>query len=54
MPLEIERIDITRDAALFDRYALRIPVVISGEREHDVAGLSDGAIARWLKADLAR
>src|SRR5204863_88342 len=38
VPLEIERVDITKDPALFDRYALRIPVVVVGERELDVAG----------------
>ena len=37
MPLEIERIDITRDAAQFERYALRIPVVIANGEECDLA-----------------
>jgi len=49
MPLEIERIDITRDTALFDRYALRIPVLRVAAGELDVAGLSDAAIARWIR-----
>ena len=49
LPLEIERVDITADAALFERYALRIPVVISGARELDVAGVGDKELARWLR-----
>lgn len=46
--LEIERVDIERDPALSDRYALRIPVLRVGDAELDAAGLEDGAIARWL------
>lgn len=46
--LEIERVDIDRDAALVDRYALRVPVLRLGEAELDPAGLDDAAIARWL------
>ena len=49
MPLEIERVDITTDATLFDRYALRIPVVVVGERELDAAGLDDRALRLWLR-----
>jgi hypothetical protein len=49
-PLAIERVDITRDPALYDRYALRIPVLVEGDRELDVAGIDDRAIAAWLKA----
>jgi hypothetical protein len=49
-PLEVERVDITRDPALFDRYALRIPVVTMGERELDAAGVDDRAIRTWLRA----
>lgn len=49
-PLEIRRVDIERDPALTERYALRIPVLRSGDRELDAAGLDDGAIARWLTA----
>ena len=49
MPLEIERVDITTDATLFDRYALRIPVVAMGERELDVAGLDDRVLRLWLR-----
>lgn len=48
IPLEIERIDIARDAALFDRYALRIPVIASEGDELEVGGIDEGAIVRWL------
>lgn len=48
--LEIERVDIDRDAALVDRYALRIPVLRVGQAELDAAGLEDSAIARWLSS----
>jgi hypothetical protein len=49
-PLEIERVDISRDPALFERYALRIPVVVLAGRELDAAGLDDHALAAWLAA----
>jgi len=49
VPLEVERIDVTKDPALFDRYALRIPVIRLGERELDAAGLDDRAIRAWLR-----
>lgn len=49
MPLEVDRVDITKDAALFDRYALRIPVVVVRERELDAAGLDDRALRSWLR-----
>ena len=49
IPLEIERVDITADAALFDRYALRIPVVLFDGREIDAAGIADKELARWLR-----
>jgi len=48
VPLDIERVDITQDAGLFDRYTLRIPVVTMGERELDAAGLDDRALRAWL------
>jgi len=48
--LEIERVDIERDGALDDRYALRVPVLRVGDSELDAASLEDGAIARWLAA----
>jgi hypothetical protein len=50
VPLEVDRVDITQDPALFDRYALRIPVVTMGERELDAAGIDDRAIRAWLRA----
>jgi hypothetical protein len=49
VPLEVERVDIARDSALFDRYALRIPVLLAGERELDAAGLDDRTITAWLR-----
>jgi len=48
--LDLDRVDITKEAALFDRYALRIPVVTMGERELDAAGVDDRAIRAWLRA----
>jgi hypothetical protein len=49
VPLDVERIDITKDPALFDRYALRIPVVTMGERELDAAGVDDRALRAWVR-----
>jgi hypothetical protein len=49
MPLEVDRVDITKDTALFDRYALRIPVVVVRERELDAAGVDDRALRAWLR-----
>ena len=46
--LIVERIDIEPDASLFQRYAIRIPVLRVGERELDAAGLDDAALRRWL------
>ena len=48
IPLEIERVDILIDPALFERLALRIPVVAIGERELDAAGMDDAVLRRWL------
>jgi hypothetical protein len=48
-PLDVDRVDITKDSALFDRYALRIPVVMVGERELDAAGLDDRALRLWFR-----
>lgn len=48
-PLEVERVDITEDPALFDRYALRIPVVVAGDRELDAAGVDDRTLRAWLR-----
>jgi len=50
MPLDVDRVDITKDPALFDRFALRIPVLMMGERELDAAGVDDRAIRTWLRA----
>ena len=50
VPVDVERVDITNDPALFDRYALRIPVITMGERELDAAGIDDRAIRTWLRA----
>ena len=47
-PLDIERVDVTRDAALLERYVVRVPVLVVGEAELDVAGIDDAAIRRWL------
>jgi len=49
VPLDIERVDVSADAALFDRYGLRIPVLAMGERELDMAGVEDRAVAAWLR-----
>ncbi len=50
VPVDVDRVDVTKDPALFDRYALRIPVIRMGERELDAAGLDDRAIRAWLRA----
>jgi len=47
-PLEIERVDIEGDAALFRRYAIRIPVLAAAGEELEAAGLDDEALRRWL------
>jgi len=49
-PLDVDRVDITKEPALLGRYALRIPVVTMGERELDAAGVDDRAIRAWLRA----
>jgi len=48
MPLDIERIDIERDAELFARYAIRIPVIAVGRDELDVAGVEEPVLRGWL------
>ncbi|HEY9326478.1 MAG TPA: glutaredoxin family protein [Candidatus Limnocylindria bacterium] len=47
-PLDIEQVDVTRDAVLLDRYVVRVPVLVVRDVELDVAGIDDAAIARWL------
>ena len=49
VPLDVDRVDITHDPALFDRFALRIPVLAMGERELDAAGVDDREIRAWLR-----
>ena len=46
--LDIERVDITGDATLHDRYVVRIPVLVVDDAELDAAGLDEAAIGRWL------
>lgn len=46
--LDIERVDVTRDPALLDRYVVRVPVLVVGEAEFDAAGIDEAAIGRWL------
>ena len=46
--LDIERVDITLDSVLLDRYVVRIPVLVVGSAELDAAGIDDAAIGRWL------
>jgi len=48
MRLDIERVDVTRSGSLLDRYVVRVPVLVVGDEEFDVAGIDDAAIARWL------
>jgi hypothetical protein len=47
-PLDIERVDVTRDPALLDRYVVRVPVLVVGDAELDVAGIDEAAVDRWL------
>ena len=46
--IDIERVDITGDPALEGRYLLRVPVLLVGDAELDVAGVDEAAIGRWL------
>jgi hypothetical protein len=48
-PLDIERVDITRDPSLERRYALRVPVLLVDDDELEVAGVDDQVIGRWLE-----
>lgn len=48
--LEIERVDIeAAPREIHDRYVLRIPVLVVRDRELDLAGLDDRAIAQRLR-----
>jgi hypothetical protein len=47
-PIDIERVDITGDPALLDRYVIRVPVLVVGAAEFDAGGIDDAAIGRWL------
>lgn len=46
--LDIERVDVTRDPALLERYVVRVPVLVVGDAELDVAGIDEAAVGRWL------
>jgi hypothetical protein len=48
VPIEIVRVDVERDAALQDRFTLRVPVVLVDGREIDVAGLGERELRRRL------
>ena len=47
-PVDVERVDVTRDPALLERYVVRVPVLVVGDSEFDAGGVGDAAIARWL------
>ena len=46
--LDIERVDVTRDLAVFDRYVVRVPVLMVGDAELDAGGMDEAVIGRWL------
>jgi hypothetical protein len=46
--LDIERVDVTRDTRLLDRYLVRVPVLVVGEAEFEAGGVDEAAIGRWL------
>ncbi len=46
--LDIERVDVTQDPKLVERYVVRVPVLVVGDAELDVAGIDDAVIGRWL------
>lgn len=46
--LDVERVDVSRDPALLDRYVVRVPVLVVGDAELDVAGIDEAAVGRWL------
>jgi hypothetical protein len=47
-PVDIERVDVTRDPMLLARYVVRVPVLVVGDAELEAAGIDDAAIGRWL------
>jgi hypothetical protein len=49
-PLQIERVDVAVDPALFRRYGLRVPVVAVGAREMDAAGAGEAALRAFVTA----
>lgn len=46
--LDIERVDVTGEPALIERYVVRVPVLVVGDAELDVAGIDEAAVGRWL------
>lgn len=46
--LDIERVDVSRDPSLLDRYLVRVPVLVVGDAELEVAGIDEAAVGRWL------
>ena len=50
MPIEIVRVDVEREPTLFERYALRIPVVAANGRELDAAGVAEHALRDFVAA----
>jgi hypothetical protein len=51
-PHRLRVLDITADPALFDRYALRIPVVVVGSTEYD-APLTPAVLEQALQRSVA-
>ena len=50
LPIEIVRVDIARDPATFDRFALRVPVVEVDGRSLDAGGVGEKELRRFLSA----
>jgi len=48
--IEIIRVDIATDPGLFQRYALRVPVIATSGRELDAAGVSESALRAFVAA----
>ncbi len=49
MALEIVRVDVAREPALFDRLGLRVPVVAVSGAELDAAGLGESELREFLR-----